>query len=49
MTKIYELQFELINYPSYLPDLIPNDFFLFPKLKVRLRGHRFSNENIDID
>jgi len=24
-----KLQYELINYPSNLPNLIPNDFFLF--------------------
>ncbi|KYN16274.1 hypothetical protein ALC57_11485, partial [Trachymyrmex cornetzi] len=50
VTKIYELWFKLINYLLYSPNLIPNDFFLFPRLKVRLGGHRFSsNENTDID
>ncbi|KYN44837.1 hypothetical protein ALC56_00832, partial [Trachymyrmex septentrionalis] len=50
ITKIYELRFKLINYPSYSLNLIPNDFFLFPRLKIRLGGHRFSsNENTNID
>jgi len=28
-------------HPSYSPDLAPCDFFLFPKLKLKLKGHRF--------
>jgi len=34
ITKIYELWFELINYPLYSPHLIPNEgkFFLGSKL-----------------
>ena len=31
----------IIPQPSYLPDLAPCDFWLFPKLKRPLRGHRF--------
>jgi len=27
--------------PPYSPDLAPADFFLFPKLKSTLKGHRF--------
>ncbi|XP_050934319.1 zinc finger protein 280D [Lates calcarifer] len=27
-------------HPSYSPDLAPCDFFLFPKLKSKLKGHR---------
>jgi hypothetical protein len=27
--------------PTILPDLPPCDFFLFPKLKLKLKGHRF--------
>jgi histone-lysine N-methyltransferase SETMAR len=36
-----------LDHPSYLPDLVPCDFWLFPKLKTALKGHRFSdNANI---
>ena len=28
--------------PPYSPDLAPSDFFLFPKLKKPMKGHRFS-------
>jgi hypothetical protein len=28
-------------HPSYSPDLVPCDFVLFPKLKIRLTGRRF--------
>jgi transposase len=31
----------VIPQPSYSPDLAPADFFLFPKLKSTLKGHRF--------
>jgi len=27
--------------PPHSPDLAPYDFFLFPKMKLRLKGHRF--------
>ena len=27
--------------PLYSPDLAPCDFYLFPKLKLKLKGHRF--------
>lgn len=33
----------VINHPPYSPDLAPADFFLFPKLKVALKGQRFDN------
>ena len=39
-----------IDWPPYLSDLTPNDFFLFSRLKIRLERHRFSsNKNTDID
>ena len=28
-------------HPPYSPDLAPCDFFLFPKMKLQLNGHRF--------
>jgi hypothetical protein len=31
----------VIPYPPYSPDLAPCDFFLFPKKKLQLKGHRF--------
>lgn len=31
----------MIDQPPYSPDLTPCDFFLFPKLKLPLRGQRF--------
>jgi hypothetical protein len=32
-----------LDHPSYSPDLAPCDFWLFPKLKTTLKGHRFSD------
>ena len=43
MAKIHELRFELLDHPSYSPDLAPSDFFLFPHLKIALGGQRFSS------
>lgn len=31
----------IVSHPPYSPDLAPADFFLFPKLKTSLKGHRF--------
>ena len=34
-------------HPPYIPDLAPCVFFLFPKLKTHLKGHRFGTvENV---
>ncbi|UYV63624.1 hypothetical protein LAZ67_2005052 [Cordylochernes scorpioides] len=32
-----------IPHPPYSPDLAPNDFFLYPKLKMNLKGRKFDN------
>lgn len=32
-----------VNHPPYSPDLSPPDFYLFPKLKISLKGHRFQD------
>jgi len=40
----------VIPHPPYSPDLAPRDFFLFPKMKMKLKGHRFdTNEEIQAD
>jgi transposase len=31
----------IVPMPPYFPDLVPADFFLFPKLKSSLKGRRF--------
>jgi hypothetical protein len=31
----------LIPHPPYSPDLASCGFFLFPKMKLKLKGHRF--------
>lgn len=33
---------EWTDHPPYSPDLAPNDFFLFPHIKQKLRGQRFA-------
>ena len=34
---------QLVSYPPYSPDLAPCDFFLFPKVKEKIRGIRFDS------
>ncbi|CAH2000207.1 unnamed protein product [Acanthoscelides obtectus] len=40
---------ELLDHPPYSPDLSPNDFFTFPKIKNRLRGQRFQSSEEAVD
>ncbi|GBP37375.1 Histone-lysine N-methyltransferase SETMAR [Eumeta japonica] len=41
-TRILEGQkIELTDHPPYSPDLAPNYFYLFPRVKNKLRGERF--------
>ncbi|CAH2002385.1 unnamed protein product [Acanthoscelides obtectus] len=40
---------ELLDHPSYSPDLSPNDFFTFPKIRNRLRGQRFQSPEEAVD
>ena len=38
-----------MSHPTYSPDLTPNDFFLFPYLKNKMRGQRFSTPKEAVD
>jgi len=33
-------QITVLEHPPYSPDLVPKDFFLFPKIKEILKGRR---------
>jgi histone-lysine N-methyltransferase SETMAR len=41
--KLAELHFEVLKHPVYSPDLAPSDYYLFPNLKKRLMGRKFSS------
>jgi histone-lysine N-methyltransferase SETMAR len=41
---IDECGFVEMEHPPYSPDLVPSDYYLFPKLKKYLRGRRFSSD-----
>jgi len=43
MDVIRRLGFELLPHPAYSPDLAPSDYWLFPKMKEPLRGHRYGS------
>jgi len=34
-------QITVLEHPAYSPDLAPNDYFLFPKIKDILKGRHF--------
>jgi transposase len=36
-------QINVLEHPPYSPDLAPNDFFLFPKIKKILKGRHFDD------
>ena len=36
---------KVLNYPPYLPDLSPCDFFLFPRLKKMLSGNKYTSRS----
>jgi len=36
-------QITVLEHPAYSPDLAPNEFFLFPKIKEILKGRRFDD------
>ena len=40
---------ELMGHPPYSSDLAPNDFFLFPHIKKKLRGQWFSLREDDVE
>ena len=40
-------QITVLEHPAYSPDLVPNDFFLFPNIKEILKGRHF-NDTDDI-
>ncbi|CAH2015471.1 unnamed protein product, partial [Acanthoscelides obtectus] len=44
-----EEKVELLDHPPYSPDLSPNDFFTFPKIKNRLCGQRFQSPEEAVD
>jgi histone-lysine N-methyltransferase SETMAR len=36
-------QITVLEHPAYSPDLVPSDFFLFPKIKEILKGRHFND------
>ena len=47
MTAATECGFEVFPHPPYSPDMVPSDFYLFPKSKSNLHGTQFgSNDGV---
>ncbi|GBP97398.1 Mariner Mos1 transposase [Eumeta japonica] len=40
---------QLTGHPPYSSDLSPNDFYLFPSVKNKLRGQRYSSREKAVD
>jgi len=40
---------KLMTYCPYSPDLSPNDFFLFPNIKNKMRGERFELPEVAVE
>ena len=40
---------ELMTHCPYSPDLSPNDFFLFPNIKNKIRGERFESPEAAVE
>ncbi|UYV64507.1 hypothetical protein LAZ67_3001027 [Cordylochernes scorpioides] len=50
LTYLAKHDIQILQQPPYSPDLAPNDFFLFPKLKMALKGRIFdTRESIIAD
>lgn len=45
MAAIQEAGFEMIEYPSYSPNLAPNDSYLLLRLKEHRRSHKFKDDD----
>ncbi len=45
LALIGESNLDMLSHPPYSPDLAPCDYFIFPRLKNDLRGHRFHSIN----
>jgi hypothetical protein len=39
----------MVPRPPYSPDLAPCDFFLFPRIKMKLKGRRFDDDTIKMN
>ena len=40
---------ELMTHCPYSPNLLPNDFFLFPNIKNKMRGERFESPEAAVE
>jgi hypothetical protein len=40
---------KVLNYPLYLPDFAPADFWLFPKVKLAMKGRHYTIQGIQTE
>lgn len=46
MNVLSDLRLELLQHPPNMPDMEPEDFYLFPDLKITLGSVRFQDLNV---
>ena len=44
--SIHDLKYELLRHPSYSPDLVSSDYFLFPVLKIYLKERHYKDRSL---
>jgi len=49
MRQLTDNNMTVVPHPPYSPDIAPSDFFLFSKLKMKLKGRRFQTEEIQAE
>ena len=45
MAAVHDCGFELVDHPSYSPDLAPSNYFLFPNMKIQLAGKQYRTDD----
>ena len=45
MAAVHDCGFELVDHPSYSPDLAPSNHFLFPNIKKQLAGKQYRTDD----
>ena len=46
MAAVRDCGFELVDHPTYSPDLAPFDYFLFPNMKTHLAGKQYQTDEV---
>ncbi|XP_045457302.1 histone-lysine N-methyltransferase SETMAR-like [Melitaea cinxia] len=45
LAALLKVGFDILNHSPHSPDLVPSDYYLFPKMKKELRGKKFTTDD----